>query len=173
MLECVQAKQPKHAMIPGNDSFLCCCSLLPTIVQCSTLIKEKPQSSELHSEELYTAHLARAEVYSGLSERNVKAAKLTTEGQYPNSSRNSSGFRTTDSDHILPAATMFPSSASSATGTTIFTQVCARGLAPPRPLRAGKNHGFLGRRGAHPSTRPRYACHVGSGEKPRHCKEGR
>lgn len=45
-----------------------------------------------------------------LSERNVKT-ELTTEGQYPNSSRNSSGFRTTDSDHILPAAT------SSSTGT--------------------------------------------------------
>lgn len=40
--------------------------------------------------------------------------KLTTVGQYPNSSRNSSGFRTTDSDHILSAATTFPSSTSSA-----------------------------------------------------------
>ena len=36
-----------------------------------------------------------------------------------------------------------------------------------------KNRGFLGgRRGAHPSTRPRYARHVGSGEKPRHCEKG-
>ena len=36
-----------------------------------------------------------------------------------------------------------------------------------------KNRGFLGgRRGAHPSTRPRYARHVGSGEKPRHFEAG-
>lgn len=110
------------------------------------------------------AHLDRAQVYFilfFLDEESCGDSELTTEGQYPNSSRNSSGFRTTDSDHILSAAKTFPSSASAATGTTMFTWVSVRELAPPRPLRAGKRRCLLGRRGERPSTRSRYACHVG------------
>lgn len=103
-------------------------------------------------------------VYSVISE----GSELTTEGQYPNSSRNSSGFRTTDSDHILPAASVSPSSSSSSSSTSSKTggknkiiprKFFSRALAPPRPLRADSI--FQGGEGAHPSTRPRrYARHV-------------
>lgn len=101
--------------------------------------------------------------------------KLTAEGQYPISSRNSSGFRTADSDRILSAARRSPASAPQLrrdTRNSFTRRSLAVVLVPLRPLRAGrrKKHAFLGKRrrrvkGGHPTTRPRHACREGSGVK--------
>ncbi len=141
------------------------------LLQRSTQIKNTP--NQLNFETMTLHDLARVKVYINLiSERTVRAVNSPLKGSIrtaPGTAAGSGPLTATTFCRLLRRLPPPPPPRREQQ----FTEVSARGLAPPRPLRAGKDHGFLVRRGAHPSSRPRYACHVGSEEKPRHCKEGK